>query len=577
MTERSVPAPLLPIIAPPFPDEILGSWLARIRLENGGGAWRALLEHIGYGRKLDMKLFDAVNYSVKLEKLLTYLGVSYEQALLELTTLPYWLTFSATDSGAILQGTIGIPALRRKSGSDGEISSITMLGSQRLQGKAPEFRFCPHCLSEDCDRFGQPYWHRAHQLPNVFFCHKHLCQTYPSCPKCNARPSATNAKVLALPSLRCSCGFAFERAADTRLLSSVELRLIQTSVEALNQGIPRWHRDNVLDFIKTKLRCRGSSPWSGYKDTIEGAFAAVPTKWSNEPTFDKEEKLRFRRYLVFGSAPECCAVLAALDIDIDTATAGFSAANVENAHRSLVPKAFIGVMTVEKSRLALIKQSNKIPARSPSAERKHYWFLVLNDLAWLRERFPLNNIPHVPSILEDREDIARTLVSTKGTQGKIWTAVRVSTAGTRAAFRDTEWFKNEHQISQQGRTVFKSEVKSAVIIERAATLQRVLDEAVQSLERPSHIYWSRLGARVGLTLRQVGEVLTLVPELTIAIKVANQGKVRRQVLWALKNFGPPADGWSKATLAKAAGISNMRVTDEIFAEAQVWFSTNNQT
>ncbi|WP_457945399.1 TnsD family Tn7-like transposition protein [Caproiciproducens sp. LBM24188] len=42
------------------------------------------------------------------------------------------------------------------------------------------FRFCPECFKEDIERFGEPYWHRSHQITGVFVCSKHKIPLYNS-------------------------------------------------------------------------------------------------------------------------------------------------------------------------------------------------------------------------------------------------------------------------------------------------------------------------------------------------------------------------------------------------------------
>ncbi len=42
------------------------------------------------------------------------------------------------------------------------------------------FRFCPECFTEDIERFGEPYWHRSHQVKGVFICSKHKIPLYNS-------------------------------------------------------------------------------------------------------------------------------------------------------------------------------------------------------------------------------------------------------------------------------------------------------------------------------------------------------------------------------------------------------------
>lgn len=52
------------------------------------------------------------------------------------------------------------------------------LVASRLGAKS-RFRFCERCLGDDRLEFGQPYWHRVHQLPGVWVCPKHaqaLCE-----------------------------------------------------------------------------------------------------------------------------------------------------------------------------------------------------------------------------------------------------------------------------------------------------------------------------------------------------------------------------------------------------------------
>lgn len=36
-------------------------------------------------------------------------------------------------------------------------------------------RFCPICTQEDREKYGETYWHRIHQLPEIQICHKHGC------------------------------------------------------------------------------------------------------------------------------------------------------------------------------------------------------------------------------------------------------------------------------------------------------------------------------------------------------------------------------------------------------------------
>ncbi|SHH68329.1 TnsD family Tn7-like transposition protein [Desulfosporosinus lacus] len=52
--------------------------------------------------------------------------------------------------------------------------NIDLYGRQRSWRLWPEYlRYCPHCVCEDKNLYGEPYWHRVHQLPGMVYCTKH--------------------------------------------------------------------------------------------------------------------------------------------------------------------------------------------------------------------------------------------------------------------------------------------------------------------------------------------------------------------------------------------------------------------
>ena len=89
----------LPYIPTPYPDEILGSWFARISLLSGRGIWRLLFQDSGFSKQIHTPFFDFVTYEERFEQMLVALGTGYEAAMMNLTTLPYWMAFDASDSG----------------------------------------------------------------------------------------------------------------------------------------------------------------------------------------------------------------------------------------------------------------------------------------------------------------------------------------------------------------------------------------------------------------------------------------------------------------------------------------------
>ncbi|CAM4322412.1 TnsD family Tn7-like transposition protein [Paenibacillus typhae] len=58
-------------------------------------------------------------------------------------------------------------------------------------------RLCPLCLVDDSNRYGEPYWHRAHQLPGSIVCDIHNILLLSECPKCS-EPLTPSSKHLPL-------------------------------------------------------------------------------------------------------------------------------------------------------------------------------------------------------------------------------------------------------------------------------------------------------------------------------------------------------------------------------------------
>jgi hypothetical protein len=54
-------------------------------------------------------------------------------------------------------------------------------GTQRSHRLWPKYlRYCPDCVREDIDIYGETYWHRIHQLPAMLYCTKHHVRLYDS-------------------------------------------------------------------------------------------------------------------------------------------------------------------------------------------------------------------------------------------------------------------------------------------------------------------------------------------------------------------------------------------------------------
>lgn len=58
-------------------------------------------------------------------------------------------------------------------------------------GEEQYMRFCPMCVKEDRENYGETYWHRSHQVRNMRVCTKHKCRLLPSAVPAKSEQSFT--------------------------------------------------------------------------------------------------------------------------------------------------------------------------------------------------------------------------------------------------------------------------------------------------------------------------------------------------------------------------------------------------
>lgn len=150
-----------PIRLSPRPDEMLYSILARLTHRLGGPS-RSELHKPLLGD--DLPIYD--DLPVGLEALTTgsWLGMSREEALLELTLFPYYASFAEP----------GRQADCRIAMAGGEPWPHQALGSWHTDVPPPDrLRFCASCRREMMQCEIDAWWRRVHQLPSVLVCPDH--------------------------------------------------------------------------------------------------------------------------------------------------------------------------------------------------------------------------------------------------------------------------------------------------------------------------------------------------------------------------------------------------------------------
>ncbi len=529
----------LPFRPDPYPDEMLCSWLARIAFHNGTGTWRSLLEATDNGAHLGNPMLHMPSYSHGLESLLNALGTSYMPAMMRMTTLPYWLTFQATmKMDEPLKNACSPAQLVRIQSGKHRTRGIHRVGTQRFSKATLHARLCPKCLDLDCQLYGEPYWHRSHQLPNVFSCSSHGCPLLSTCPSCKHTIVPSNSQLLGLPKLRCHCGYRLTQPPpDHTSTPTAYVKLIKMSVDALNNGYPQWGQTQTHDYFQQKIIEKRGDMYGSYSKLLCATFNTSRNALGEALTLrlHPESVVRFHPYFSTASTPDYCALAVALGLDLEQISKELPTSIVQLEYNNEWPsKKTCGKLTIDIARQEMLRFA-KAKACPVSSHRVIYWFLKLFDDQWLSEHFRVLPIP-IPSIIEDRERMAQLLAKASGLRRDIRRRLIISLAGIRASFRDQDWLENNiHEFDKQKKACRQTQTNELLDF-RSSQLKQALQQLLENECWPIRVTRGLLGQMVGLSSVQTQDAARNDPELQAAINVANQTKPKRQIIWAVRQL-----------------------------------------
>lgn len=148
-----------------YEDELVYSQLARYFVRTGYISYKAVANelfqnsgarpHIEYFIKFTPEALEAITRHISLE-----------DVIMKHTMYPYYARFYSKE--------VKKAAFEDLMQMGGGIRNM-LTGSLRRYGEDRFLRYCPMCLKEDKEMYGESYWHRTHQLPSVIVCPKHHC------------------------------------------------------------------------------------------------------------------------------------------------------------------------------------------------------------------------------------------------------------------------------------------------------------------------------------------------------------------------------------------------------------------
>lgn len=477
----------LPFTPEALPDELLGSWLARVACANDRGAWGNLLVECGFRRNyLDSDFFGLPAFRPEQQRLLDQLGMGAEGALMRHTLAPYWMLFDSTLKGRLLAG-----SQRR--------------GATLWQRSAP-MRFCSGCIADDIERCGVCYWHRAAQLPNVMACSTHACHLNTMCIRC--RKSVFIERRLLAPPLTFLCGCGADLRLQVRGFdgATAHLRLAEFSASLLDVASGS---DLSVDqrAIAAYLRSVGikGSAHGRYQQVISEAF---PTSAG--------ETLSLRPDAATAGAKELCVVGAALSLNARQVVSALFRTEAPPAKKR------IRTATLDEAKKALSKYPLAATKMDGLDKTFAFWRCALDSPDWLYERFPRLVRLEIPSIAADRSSIKR-LIRKRGRA-----SARQSPASRRALIRDATWAALLLDTPERERWNTK---RSTLNKDRLLKTIDVL--AVPGRERPALLTRSLLGKETGLTNSQIARLANAKTDVGRRILEVNGTFHERTLRWAI--------------------------------------------
>ena len=156
---------MLSFFPTPYPDELIYSVLARYYVRSPDTSPKAALNDI-FGSNTVIATFDLPSHLESLVSNLPLFSSHTVESFIEQHTLyPLYAPFLPPERALLVSNSM-------RNHFYGDIHTRVGIMAGAIQTNS-HFRFCSICLREEIEKYGEPYWHRLHQIPGVEVCPLH--------------------------------------------------------------------------------------------------------------------------------------------------------------------------------------------------------------------------------------------------------------------------------------------------------------------------------------------------------------------------------------------------------------------
>lgn len=153
----------------PYPDELLYSVITRYHLRSNNSSPKWTLREV-FGTENVIPTVDLPSHLEELSRRNILQEISSDQWIEKHTFYPFYTPFLPEVRSQRLRQLM-------KSSDGSGIHALVGITASTIE-RSNELRFCFSCYEDDIRTFGEPYWHRIHQLPGVWVCPTHRMILY---------------------------------------------------------------------------------------------------------------------------------------------------------------------------------------------------------------------------------------------------------------------------------------------------------------------------------------------------------------------------------------------------------------
>ena len=147
-----------------YPDELVYSWFCRVYVHSGYISHKMALQDILYKECNNPSKEFLGHLNLEMEQMIKQL-YSIDELIIKHTMYPQYARFIPLEQKKMALYRIGY-----------DFCDVHHLFTVLPRtGSEQNLRYCPMCVKEDRYIYGEAYWHRKHQIRNMYVCPKHEC------------------------------------------------------------------------------------------------------------------------------------------------------------------------------------------------------------------------------------------------------------------------------------------------------------------------------------------------------------------------------------------------------------------